>query len=101
MGELIYGQISPYTEALERSLESGDTRVTEQDDIRVTELQINNEITSSFVANPNLELFLSEGFVKVNGTWKTISQVLVHYNGEWVVPYLGYKNINGFWKRIL
>lgn len=93
------GKFGGILENYVRITESGDTRVTEEDDVRITGLLSANEFIASLVANGTRRGFSQTTHAKYDGDWLEASPY-VKYGGAWSNPDKIYKNINGNWKRI-
>lgn len=100
MSEIKYAQFESIAEESIRVTEGSDTRITEDDNVRITNGILNNNAESTLIAVPTKIPFTTQKYVKVNGTWKTIEYIFVNRNGSWVEPQQIYKNINGTWKRV-
>lgn len=82
-----------------RIIESGDTRVTEDDDVRITGLLSQNEFVASLVAEGTRRVFSQTTHAKYDGDWLEANPY-VKYAGVWTEPDKIYRNTNGNWKRI-
>tara|TARA_R110000868_G_scaffold8081_2_gene41805 strand:- start:30575 stop:31066 length:492 start_codon:yes stop_codon:yes gene_type:complete len=74
----------------DRFTEAGDTRVTQADDIRVTEPFNSNSGSSSLTAFGDRVVFDSELYVKYLSNWK-IGTPYVKYQNNWILPIAVYK----------
>lgn len=84
---------------VERVLESGETRVTEDDNIRIVVNYQPNVAYGSSQYRPTVILFASEPYAKYQNNWLH-AVPYVKYTQEWVIPSNVYKHANGNWKRI-
>jgi hypothetical protein len=97
---LIYGQVTSQPVTYVRELESGtDIRITESDDVRITNDVLRNTIEGSLVANATYIPWRQEIYTKQLGSWIK-SDPYVKYAGTWQQPTRIYKKISGDWKRI-
>lgn len=84
----------------ERILESEDSRVTEDGDIRITNAIQTNIVEGSMVASANLIPFTSIVYVKRNGEWKQVISISTKQNDTWDSSQKIYRYTSGKWKRI-
>lgn len=94
-----YGIYSGFNEEAIRVTSSGDTRVTEDGNIRITGPLVYNEAEGTLVGISDFTKFNSLAYVKKDGVWYRMTPNAKH-EGAWKVPTRSYKNINGNWKRI-
>lgn len=90
---------APKDENLTRILENGDRRVTEDLNIRITDIIKTNTIESTFYAKSTFKSFTSRMFYKQLTLWKQVFPNVKH-NSIWKVPLKMYTKINSIWKRI-
>lgn len=93
------GKFGGIVENYVRLTESGDTRVTEESNVRITGLISQNEFVASLVTSAERRAFSQETYAKYDGDWLDAIPY-VKYDGAWSEPDKIYKNINGNWKRI-
>jgi len=82
-----------------RVLESGETRVTEDDNIRIVVNYQPNIAYGSSQYRPTVTLFASQAYAKYQNNWLR-AVPYVKYEQEWLIPSRMYKHANGDWKRI-
>ncbi len=82
-----------------RVTENEDFRITESGDSRITNAVPTNEIIGSLVAIDTYIPFSSTAYYKTGGVWKQ-TDVDTKYNGNWDALQAVYKKISGNWKRI-
>jgi 2-keto-3-deoxy-6-phosphogluconate aldolase len=82
-----------------RITENEDFRITESGDNRITNAVPTNEIIGSMVANDTYIPFSSTAYYKTGGIWKQ-TDVDTKHNGNWDALQAVYKKISGNWKRI-
>lgn len=82
-----------------RETQSGDVRITENGNVRVTNPLTYNQGEGSLVATGFFTKFASIAYVKVSGIWKRV-EPSANYKGIWKLPPKIYKNISENWKRI-
>jgi hypothetical protein len=84
----------------ERILESEDSRITEDGDIRITNPIRTNIIEGSMIANPTFIPFNSVVYVRRNGEWKQVISISTKQDDTWDSSQKIYRNTSGKWKRI-
>lgn len=94
-----YGLYAGIADEAIRVIESGDIRVTENGNTRLTYPLAYNVGEGTLVAEPVFTRFNSLAYVKKDGVWYRMTPNTKH-EGAWKVPTRSYKNINGNWKRI-
>lgn len=82
-----------------RTTNLGDTRVTEDGNVRVTFPLVYNEAESTLVASGDKTQFNALAYVKQNGIWKRMTPNAKH-SGIWQEAQRMYKKISDNWKRI-
>lgn len=82
-----------------RITENEDYRITEDGNNRITNIIPTNEIVGSLVAYDDYTPFSSTAYYKTGGVWQE-TDVYVKNNGNWTAPLAVYKKISGSWKRI-
>lgn len=92
------GIFGPFGEVV-RVLESGETRVTEDDNVRLVDNYQPNIGYGSSQYRPTVTLFASQAYAKYQNNWLR-AVPYVKYEQEWLIPSRMYKHANGDWKRI-
>jgi len=82
-----------------RVTESGDRRVLENGDVRITDEVLSNSAEGVIVVFSDRIAFSAEPYVKVLSDWKAFTPY-VKYEDNWTIPDKIYKHTNGNWKRI-
>jgi hypothetical protein len=82
-----------------RITESGDRRVLENGDVRITDDVVSNSAEGVLIVFSDRIAFSAEPYVKVLTDWKAFTPY-VKYEDNWTVPDKMYKHVNGNWKRI-
>ncbi len=88
-----------FNEEAIRTTNLGDTRVTEDGNIRVTFPVIFNESEATLTASSEKTQFNGLAYVKQNGIWKRMTPNAKHL-GVWKEAQKMYKKISENWKRI-
>jgi len=82
-----------------RITESGDRRVLENGDVRITDDVVSNSAEGVLVVFSDRIAFSAEPYVKILTDWKAFTPYVKHED-NWKVPDKMYKHANGNWKRI-
>lgn len=82
-----------------RLSEYGDTRVTEDGNVRVADNASPNAVYGDIVANGQVFPFRAIAYIKEDGVWKEFDPY-VKWGGDWTLPDKVYKNISNRWKRV-
>lgn len=93
------GVYSGYNEEATRVSSSGDIRVTEDGNTRITEPLVYNQAEGAMVGASDKTQFNAVAYVKQSGVWKRMIPN-VKDSSIWKTPSKMYKKINENWKRI-
>lgn len=82
-----------------RLTELGDTRVTEDGNIRVARNVSKNSVYGTINVAGAVTPFAAVAYIKEDGIWKEFDPY-VKWGGDWTLPEKVYKNISNKWKRV-
>jgi hypothetical protein len=82
-----------------RLTELGDTRVTEDGNVRVSSGASQNSVYGTINADGLVRPFAAVAYIKENGIWKEFDPY-VKWGGDWTLPDKVYKNVSNRWKRV-
>jgi hypothetical protein len=82
-----------------RLSEFGDTRVTEDGNVRVASNASPNAVYGNIEAYGESFPFKAVAYIKENGVWVEFDPY-VKWGGDWTLPDKVYKNISNRWKRV-
>lgn len=82
-----------------RLTELGDTRVTEDGNVRVSSGASQNSVYGTINADGLVRPFAAVAYIKENGIWKEFDPY-VKWGGDWTLPEKVYKNVSNRWKRV-
>lgn len=82
-----------------RLSELGDTRITEDGNVRVASDASPNSVYGTINANGLVRPFAAVAYIKENGIWKEFDPY-VKWGGDWTLPEKVYKNVSNRWKRV-
>ena len=82
-----------------RLSELGDTRITEDGNVRVASDASPNSVYGTINADGLVRPFAAVAYIKENGIWKEFDPY-VKWGGDWTLPDKVYKNVSNRWKRV-
>jgi len=82
-----------------RLSELGDTRITEDGNVRVASDASPNSVYGTINADGLVRPFAAVAYIKENGIWKEFDPY-VKWGGDWTLPEKVYKNVSNRWKRV-
>lgn len=94
-----YGNYIGFNQEAIRVTQAGDTRITEDGNVRLTHELVYNQAENTMVATGLFTKFFSIAYIKISGVWRQVAPS-ANYKGVWKIPSRIYKNINENWKRI-
>jgi len=82
-----------------RLSELGDTRITEDGNVRVASDASPNSVYGTINADGLVRPFAAVAYIKEDGIWKEFDPY-VKWGGDWTLPEKVYKNVSNRWKRV-
>lgn len=82
-----------------RLSELGDTRITEDGNVRVASNANVNSVYGNIVANGDSFPFEAVAYIKENGVWVEFDPY-VKWGGDWTLPEKVYKKVSDRWRRV-